>query len=109
MRNLLSQTCTIQRETATGADAHNMPTYTWANYATGVACRLQSARARYEGDDMQGAIGEFTLFLGPDQDITISDRVVFGSRTFEVEDVNEVYGLSGVNHLEVALRGVEIG
>jgi head-tail adaptor len=86
--DLLPDTCTIQSATA-GQDAIGQPTRTWANRAIGVACRLgqRSERERWAGE-RPAAVGDWVLTVAHDQVIERSDRVIVGSRTFEVVGVN---------------------
>ena len=85
----LPDLCTIQRytETVTGDGT----TQTWANLATGVACRVSPlASGTGEGlgaDASLRSVAQWTVWVPPGQDVTVRDRVVFGSRTFEVARV----------------------
>ena len=74
--DLLPDTCTIQSATV-GQDAIGQPTRTWANRATGVACRLGQRSER-----------DWVLTVAHDQVIERSDQVIVGSRTFEVVGAN---------------------
>lgn len=86
--SLLPDTCTIQQATV-GQDSIGAPTRTWTNRATGVACRLaqRSERERQAGERM-ASVGDWVLTVAHDQTIERSDRVVIGTRTFEVVGVN---------------------
>lgn len=85
----LPDTCTIQRytETVTGDGT----TQSWADLAAGVACRvspLASGTAESLGADASlRAVAQWTVWLPAGQDVTVRDRVIFGSRTFEVARV----------------------
>jgi head-tail adaptor len=82
-------TCTIQRyvETSTGDGT----TQTWSDLATGVACRvspLASGAAEALGADASlQAVAQWTIRLPAGQDVTVKDRIVYGTRVFEVARV----------------------
>lgn len=82
----LPDTCTIQRytETVTGDGT----TQSWSDLATGVACRVsprgRSARESLGADQSLQAVADWTVWMPPLQDVTPKDRIVVGSRTFEV-------------------------
>ena len=81
--------CTIQRytETSTGDGT----TQTWSDLATGVACRvspLASGAGEALGADASlQAVAQWTIRLPPGQDVTGKDRIVYGTRTFDVARV----------------------
>lgn len=85
----LPDVCTISRytETSTGDGT----TQTWADVATGVACRvspLASGASEALGADASlQAVAQWTIWLAAGTDVTVRDRIVFGSRTFEVARV----------------------
>lgn len=85
----LPDTCTIQRytETVTGDGTSQ----SWATLATGVVCRvspLSSSGSEALGADASlQAVAQWTIWLPALQDVTVRDRVVYGTRTFEVARV----------------------
>jgi hypothetical protein len=85
----LPDTCSIQRytETSTGEGTAQ----TWANHLTGVACRvspLASGASEMLGADASlQAVAQWTVWVPALTDVTVRDRVVYGSRTFEVARV----------------------
>lgn len=85
----LPDLCTIQRytETVTGDGT----TQTWADHLTGVACRVSplaaGASEALGADASLQAVAQWTIWLRAETDVTVKDRVVFGSRTFEVARV----------------------
>lgn len=93
LRSLSAQfypdTCTIQRatETSTGDGTSQ----SWATLASGVACRvspLASGASEALGADASlQSVAQWTVWLPAGQDVTVRDRVVFGSRTFEIARV----------------------
>jgi len=85
----LPDTCTIQRYTETASG--DGTTVSWADLATGVACRvspLSSGSGEALGADQSlQAVAQWTVWVPYGQDVTVRDRVVYGSRTFEVARV----------------------
>lgn len=83
----LIDTCTIQRGATTITSAG--PKVAWSNLATGVPCSLQPLGS--DGNERDGARGGITsetswrIRLPAGQDVTTKDRIVVGSRTFEVQ------------------------
>lgn len=94
LRNVSNQflpdSCSIQRltDTATGDGTSQSP----STVASGVACRL-SARGRSASEVVGGAgairaATEWTIWLPALTDVTTRDRILVGSRTFEVQRVD---------------------
>jgi head-tail adaptor len=81
----LPDVCVIQRyvETSTGDGT----TQTWSDLATGVACRvspLASGAAEALGADASlQAVAQWTIWLPAGTDVTVKDRIVYGTRVFE--------------------------
>jgi head-tail adaptor len=87
---LLPDVCSIQR--ATDTVTGDGTSQSWANVATGVACRV-SARGRSASESVGGAgalraATAWTIWLPALTDITVRDRIVVGSRAFEVQRVD---------------------
>ena len=89
----LPDTCTIQRATQ-GQDALGGISLSWANLATGVACRMDEpsanqslANAEASVNSAVGAVAQWPMHFAYNQDITVKDRVIFGSYTYEVAEV----------------------
>jgi hypothetical protein len=85
----MPDTCTIQRytETVTGDGTSQ----SWTDLATGVACRvspLASGASEALGADASlQAVAQWTIRVPALTDVTVRDRIVYGSRTFEVARV----------------------
>lgn len=87
----LPDVCTIQRvtETSTGDGVSS----SWATHLAGVACRVSPLAA--SANESLGAAGglqavaQWTVWLPALTDVTVRDRIVYGSRTFEVARVGE--------------------
>jgi head-tail adaptor len=89
----LQSTCTIQAKTE-AVDATGGITATWADTYTGIACRLDplspgSETVRNFALEGQSA---WMLYLKYDQAITLENRVVYGSNTYEVRAVQDKHG-----------------
>ena len=82
----MPDTCTISRKSLT-SDGMGGYTETWSDLATGVSCRLASARYRPEEAAIADKFAGRTLWmltLPAGTDITNEDRVVISSTTYEV-------------------------
>lgn len=85
----LPDTCSISRNTPTQSGDGQADA--WASVATGVACRVSplasSAQEAIGGNDAMTATSQWTIWLPAATDVTVRDRIVVGSRTFEVNRV----------------------
>jgi head-tail adaptor len=86
----LPDTCTIQRGTEGTPTGDGTPV-TWADFATGVACRVsiasQTGTEGLGGGDGLRAVNDWTIWLPALQDVTVKDRIVYSGRTFEIARV----------------------
>lgn len=100
---LLSSTCNIQAKTLALSGYETLPT--WANIATDVACRKDSANTPSYSDAGIRVNSEDDLFFF-DAEVSIikGNRIVFDGDTYDVIRVNKSYGAVGVHHLEVTAR-----
>lgn len=85
----LPDVCDIQRATETRSGDGTATT--WSTIATGVSCRVSplasGASEALGADQSLQAVAQWTVWLPALTDVTVRDRVVFGSRTFEVARV----------------------
>lgn len=85
----LPDTCAISRNTPT--QTGDGQTDVWANVATGVACRVSplasGSNEGLGGAEGLAAVNQWTIWLPALQDVTVRDRIVVGSRTFEIARV----------------------
>lgn len=85
----LPDTCAISRNTPTQSGDGQADS--WANVATGVACRVSplasGANEALGGNQAMTAESQWTVWLPAGTDVRIADRIIFGSRTFEVSRV----------------------
>lgn len=85
----LTATCTIQRATS-GVSSSGSPTQTWGTLASNVACRMDEPKQSAAEANINGSIAApstFIMHLKYDQDVTVKDRIVYGSLTYEVQEV----------------------
>jgi hypothetical protein len=92
----------------TSTDAHNNTTYNYTvppATSTNLTGRMEQNKASEPlADGRQSSERNWTLFTN-ESDVAVSDRIVFGSLTFEVEGPPApMYDGVGFHHLEVALR-----
>ena len=96
-------TCTIQVKTeSTGAMGG--VSHSWANTYTSVACRLDPQG--FGGEDVANAALEgrsmFVLNIPYDQAISIEDRVVHDSKTYDVTSVWDTHSYSTIRRAMLA-------
>ena len=88
---LLGDVCTIQTRTWT-ADDMGGGSYTWANTATSVPCRLIPENLSTREDISGGRLNVhdlYTLHVHWDRSLDETMRVIFGGETFEVAHVDD--------------------
>jgi head-tail joining protein len=82
------KSCTIQQ--AVVSNGAQGPAVTWANRASGVGCSLSDrpggAREKGEAGTVRG-ISEWVVKLPQGQTVAVTDRILIGARTFQVEQV----------------------
>src|SRR5690349_19148893 len=85
---LFDRSCTIQQ--AVVSNGAQGPATTWTNRASGVGCSLsdsaRGAREIAEAGTVR-SISEWVVKLPQGQTVDATDRIVIGSRTFQVEEV----------------------
>ena len=93
---LLTQSCTVQRCTRPSEDDWGQGVESWADLATGVACRLSAAKGREVTDEAkQVTVRSDRLYLPDGTDVTERDRVVLESLTYQVVATGEMKGRGG--------------
>jgi head-tail adaptor len=84
----LPDSCTIQEATVTQDDI-GQPLKGWTAAASDVACRLARKRTRETvAGEKVTEVGDWVLTVAHDQLLTCGNRVVIGSRIFEIVGVN---------------------
>lgn len=104
--SLLINTCTIRRYTEGAQDAYGNPSRTWADHLTDEACRWSEPKNNEIKVGAEVLIYDLDLFLG-DVDVTVQDRVVLDSVTYEILGVKDRQDGAGNHHKELAIRTVE--
>ena len=107
--NLMVHTAQVQRATFAAGTFSTAQTKTWTTVFANVPCRIQplSARERLEFDRPQEAISHRMYHAGA-LAVTAGDRVMFGTRTFNVvgvRNIDELNRLTTIDLLE--LSGVD--
>ena len=104
--SLLINTCTVRRYTDGAIDDYGRPVKTWADHLTNISCRWSTPTNREVKLGAEVVLADMELFLN-DVDVTEHDRVVIGTRTYEVLSVMPRQdGISG-HHKECFLRTVK--
>ena len=95
----LPDTCTVRRATATSGSGG--VANAWSDYLTGIPCRVSplanQANEALGGNAGTTAVSSWVVTVPAETDVTVKDRIVVGSRTFEVSR-------SGDRSYEVARR-----
>ena len=101
--NLLINTCTIQRFTEGAADDYGIPAKTWAATYTDQACRHVSGKGREVRVGQEVHIVYDELFV-EDIDVTVQDRVIIDTETYQVVDILIPQDGVGVHHKQLFLE-----
>ena len=105
--DLLINTANIQRFTETGVyDAYGQPVKTWANIHTDEPCRHVTGKGREVKVGQETHIIYDQLFL-EDIDVTVQDRVIIGTETYQIVDVLFRQDGVGSHHKQAYLEIVE--
>lgn len=87
----LPDTCSISRATPS-SDSMGGFTSSWANVATSVPCRYSPTLPSTSSEqDVSGKLTsetDWVVTLPYDQDVLVTDRIVIGSRTLEVVNLD---------------------
>ena len=103
--SLLINTCTVRRFTEGAQDAYGKPVLTWADHLVGQACRWSEPKNNEIKVGAEVLIYDLDLFL-KNIDITVQDRVVLSTETYEVLAVKDRQNGTGTHHKECAIRTV---
>ena len=102
----LIQTATIQRAPAAIVDSTGSGRKDYVSIETGVPCQLQGISGAFlrplYGDNPAST---HTLYLKPDVDIALGDRVLCEGDTWLVEDIDSLRD-TGLDHLEVRVSRI---
>lgn len=105
LQDLLTQTCWILRATTvTSGFGTKAASKTWPTEGTESPCRLQLSGGTEDNDLRDVAIREGKVFLPPDADVTVKDRLVVDGSTFEILTVYPAQSPRGLHHYELTVR-----
>lgn len=93
---------------STSTDAHNTTVRTYGATGTSMAGWLQQDQRTETRQDGRTPLEQLWLLITNDSDINATDRIVFGSDTYEVEGVPAPkYTPAGYHHTETTLRKLD--
>jgi len=104
--NLLINTCTIERFGEGVADAYGIKAKTWTATYTDEPCRHVSGKGREVRVGQETHIIYDELFVG-DIDVTVQDRVIIDTETYQVVDMLIPQDGVGVHHKQLFLEIVK--
>lgn len=103
IQSLAIHTVTTQRKT-TASDAAGGLTETWANLLK-LSCRIQPLSAREaQLYSRETEIVTHKIYFPGAPDVTASDRIIFGSNTYEVKGVRNIDHLDRFLTVEAELQ-----
>lgn len=104
--DLLINTCDIQRFTDGAVDAYGQPTKTWATIFNDEPCRHVTGKGREIKVGQEVHLIYDQLFL-EDIAVTVQDRVIIDSKTYQIIDLLFRQDAVGSHHKEAYLEIVE--
>lgn len=103
LSQLLPQTVSLVRYTASGEDLYGNPDVTGTTVATSRA-RLEQLGSRENDTDRMTVTDQWRVFLPAGTQLRAGDELLEGGRRFRVEGTPEVvYGASSAHHVEARL------
>lgn len=103
---LLINSCDIERYTTGAADDYGHPAKTWAVHLDDEPCRYSEPKNKEIKVGAEVLIYDLDLFMN-DVDVTVQDRVVLNSETYEILGVRDRQDGTGKHHKELAIRTVK--
>lgn len=98
-------TIDVLRANATTDRYGNTVPGSWSTHLAAVPAVVQPADTAENVVDRDTIVTRYRLHIGPDTDITATDRVLWQERTFDVDGDLELHSRKGVpHHLEAFLR-----
>ena len=106
--DLLINTCTIWRNTPGAIDDYGNPAPGWAAVPalTGIVCRYSEPKNNEIKVGAEVLIYDLDLFMN-DIDVTVQDRVVLNSETYEILGAKSRQNGTAAHHKELAIRTVK--
>jgi hypothetical protein len=71
-----------------------------------IKCRIEPQSKRVSTEEANEVLASAKMYAEKDQTLEVGDKIIFDSVTYFVLQVNKIYGLSNVSHIEADL-GVE--
>lgn len=104
---LLINTATVRRFTEGAADSYGNPVKTWADVVglIDIPCRYSEPKNNEIKVGAEVLIYDLDLFLN-DVVVTVQDRVILNSETYEILGVKDRQDGTGKHHKELAIRTV---
>jgi len=100
--DLLISTCTVTRYAPGAIDAYGNPTKAWANHLVGQKCRISYPKGKQIQRGTEVVSVDAMLFM-ENVDVTVHDRVIVDTITYEILFVADPQDAVGNHHKELSL------
>ena len=68
-----------------------------------IKCRIAPQSKRVSTEEANEVLASAKMYAEKDQTLEVGDKIIFDSVTYFVLQVNKIYGLSNVSHIEADL------
>ena len=68
-----------------------------------IKCRIEPESKRVSTEEANEVLASAKMYAEKDQTLEVGDKIIFDSVTYFVLQVNKIYGLSNVSHIEADL------
>lgn len=68
-----------------------------------IRCRIEPSSKRVTTEEANETLASAKLYAEKDQELQVGDKILFDSITYYVLQVNKIYGLSNITHIEADL------
>jgi hypothetical protein len=68
-----------------------------------IKCRIEPQSKRVSTEEANEVLASAKMYAEKDQTLEVGDKIIFDSVTYFVLQVNKIYGLSNVSHIEADL------
>jgi hypothetical protein len=68
-----------------------------------IRCRIEPQSKRVSTEEANEVLASAKMYAEKDQTLEVGDKIIFDSVTYFVLQVNKIYGLSNVSHIEADL------
>lgn len=100
--HILNDTVEIQRISGSGLDSRGNTSEDWATNTASASCRKVSNGTTEDRDGRNTIVESITLYFGETVDIKASDRILDGSKYYEIIAINTVRDSKGDDCYTVA-------